>query len=555
MTPASHEEQLRAAPRTTPVREVLYRILRLSLEPLELRILLERALEILFRVEWLGLAPRGAVLLREEGGSELVLAAERGLPDGARRTCGRVPIGSCLCGQAALHRTVIFKRCVDAEHSIRYGGIEPHGHYAVPILDGDELLGVVNLYVAGGHERSREEEELLLSVAQVLAGIIRRRRTESALRRSEERFQLALRATDAGIWDWDVTSDEVYFSPRWKSMLGYAPGEIADDFREWESRLHPDDRPRAQAALRAYFRGETQEYEFEHRLRHRDGSWRRIVARGVAVRDEQGRPVRMVGSHLDVTKRHEAERMVRENELQLRTAERIQRHLLPRAPPRFAPYDIAGLLEPADFAGGDAFDYLPRSEDTLDVVVSDVSGHGLGPALLMASTHTLLRLLARTPSTLDAIALQANAFLYEETLSDQFVSMLLLELDRRTGVVSYVNAGHPAAYVMDRDGRLKARLERTGPLLSIDRAASFPLGTSVQLEPGDVLLLLTDGVLEAHDREGEEFGEERLLDVLRRTRREPAAAITQAIYDEVLTFRGQPRLEDDVTLVAIQDTR
>ncbi len=552
------------------MRGVLYEILRLSLEPLELPLLLEKTLDLLFRVPWLGLEPRGAVLLQEGDDRVLRVAAQRGLPEGAAETCAEVPIGTCLCGQAALRRRLIFKQCVDAEHSLRYEGITPHGHYTVPITSGDDLLGVLRLYVVDGHRHRVDDEDFLTSVAQVLAGIISRRRTEDELRRSEERFQLAIQATDAGIWDWDVRSDGVYFSPRWKSMLGYADDEIANDFREWRDRLHPDDAPRAKEAIQAYFRGETPEYEFEHRLRHRDGSWRSIIARGIAVRDADGKPLRMVGSHLDVTKRREAEQCLRENEIHFRTAERIQRHLLPHEAPKFAHYDIAGFLQPADYAGGDAFDYLPRSPDTLDIAISDVSGHGLGPALLMASTHTLLRLLARTTHTLDSIAHQANQFLYQETLKDQFVSMILLELDARTGLVSFVNAGHPPAYVMNARGHVKARLERTGPLLSIEPDAGYPTGVPVRMEPGDVLLAVTDGVLEARRRPGGEggihdeddacqeygeFGEERLLEVLRRMRREPAEEITRAIYDAVLTYRGEPRLEDDVTLVAIRDTR
>jgi PAS domain S-box-containing protein len=133
------------------------------------------------------------------------------------------------------------------------------------------------------------------------------RAATAALAESEERFQLAVRGTDAGIWDWDLRTDKVYFSPRWKSMLGYAEEEIGDDYTEWERRVHPDDLPRALEAIRAYRSGETNQYELEHRLRHKDGTYRWILARGTLVRDAQGVPYRMVGSHIDVTGRRLAE--------------------------------------------------------------------------------------------------------------------------------------------------------------------------------------------------------------------------------------------------------
>ena len=106
---------------------------------------------------------------------------------------------------------------------------------------------------------------------------------EEALRRSEERFDLAVRGTDAGIWDWDLRTSEVYYSARWKSILGYAEDELRNEYSEWETRLHPDDRERAKKAIEDYIEGPDPEYELEHRLRHKDGTYRWILSRG-AVR-------------------------------------------------------------------------------------------------------------------------------------------------------------------------------------------------------------------------------------------------------------------------------
>lgn len=137
-----------------------------------------------------------------------------------------------------------------------------------------------------------------------------------ALRESEERFDLAIRGTDAGIWDWDLRTNHVVYSPRWKGMLGHAEDEIGDDYLEWERRLHPEDRQRALDTIRDYLDGKTPYYRLEHRLRHRDGSYRWIISRGAAVRDPHGKPYRFVGSHIDITPQKTAEeRVLREQRL------------------------------------------------------------------------------------------------------------------------------------------------------------------------------------------------------------------------------------------------
>ena len=140
-----------------------------------------------------------------------------------------------------------------------------------------------------------------------------------SLRALEERFELVMHATSDGIWDWDRTTDEVYFSPRWKSMLGYAEDEIPHRFEEWQKRVHPDDLDRALATIEAHLAGDTPTYELEHRLRHKDGSYRWIRARGASLRDASGAVYRMAGSHTDVTERKAAAEALEEREAQYRS--------------------------------------------------------------------------------------------------------------------------------------------------------------------------------------------------------------------------------------------
>jgi PAS domain S-box-containing protein len=112
------------------------------------------------------------------------------------------------------------------------------------------------------------------------------------------------------MWEWTVGSGSAYFSPRWKSMLGYAENEIGDLIEEWHNRIHPEDRTRALDELQAHLDGRTPRYEHEHRLRHRDGGWRWVLARAAAVRHASGRAYRVVGLNLDVSARRQAQEVL-----------------------------------------------------------------------------------------------------------------------------------------------------------------------------------------------------------------------------------------------------
>ncbi len=125
---------------------------------------------------------------------------------------------------------------------------------------------------------------------------------ERALRMSEERWSVALETSETGVWEWDVDSGHAYYSERWRTMLGYGSSDIGATRSEWSARVHPDDLMTCRDQLDAHFRGETALFECEHRMRHKDGSWRWILNRGkVVARTDEGSPTRMVGTHQDLT--------------------------------------------------------------------------------------------------------------------------------------------------------------------------------------------------------------------------------------------------------------
>jgi PAS domain S-box-containing protein len=149
----------------------------------------------------------------------------------------------------------------------------------------------------------------LLGMTRELAD---RSRADGALRESSERLRLAVQASNVGIWDWDLSTNHVVYSKEWKSQLGHEEHEVGNDFSEWQSRVHPEDLPPTLARLEWYLANPVGAHEVEYRMRHRDGSWRWIYARGELYQDESGKPIRMVGCHVDVTERTESEHHIRQ---------------------------------------------------------------------------------------------------------------------------------------------------------------------------------------------------------------------------------------------------
>jgi diguanylate cyclase (GGDEF)-like protein/PAS domain S-box-containing protein len=153
----------------------------------------------------------------------------------------------------------------------------------------------------------RGRDGSVIGVVTTCEDITARKRAEEALRESEERYALAARGANDGLWDWNLETGKIYYSPRWKEMLGYAEDEIGGSPQEWFSRVHPEDLPGLQSELEAHRDGRTGHFEHEHRLRHKDGSYRWMLVRGIAVRGAEGTAHRMAGSLSDITERKETE--------------------------------------------------------------------------------------------------------------------------------------------------------------------------------------------------------------------------------------------------------
>ena len=162
-------------------------------------------------------------------------------------------------------------------------------------------------------------------IATIIADITERKAQQTELKKSEERFALAVEGANDGIWDWHIPTNTVYFSPRWKSMLGYAEDDVENSFETWRQLLHPEDLARGEQAVQDFLEGKTPTLRFEARMRHKDGSYRWILSQAAVVRDESGAPQQVAGSHSDITERKAQEEILRENQRRLSDAARMAR--------------------------------------------------------------------------------------------------------------------------------------------------------------------------------------------------------------------------------------
>ena len=177
---------------------------------------------------------------------------------------------------------------------------------SVVIHGQDSPFGVLGAHTTKQRTFSKDDIYFLQGVANVLATAIERQRFEDALKISEERWHLAVQSSNDGIWDWNLKTNQVFFSRRWKEMLGYADEEISPNFSEWISRIHPENLDAVQQAIADHSAKKTPFYTSEHQIRCQDGSYKWILARGQAVWDEDGSVVRMIGGMMDISKRRAA---------------------------------------------------------------------------------------------------------------------------------------------------------------------------------------------------------------------------------------------------------
>jgi len=246
--------------------------------------------------------------------------------------------------------------------------------------------------------------------------------------------------------------------------------------------------------------------------------------------------------------REEALIHLQEQEREIAEAKAIQEKLLPREIPQMPGYEIATAWQSARLVGGDYFDILPLDDQTLGICIADVAGKGMPAALLMSNLQAAVRGLSSLSIAPDLLCSRLNSIVYRNTESDRFITFFYAHLDGSTRRLAYVNAGHNAPFVVRSDGSHE-RLRDGGAVLGVFASRNYEMG-SAQLSAGDRVILFTDGVTEACNPAGEEFGEARLLRLLEDHRTLSANELQGKIIAVVAEFSGG-RWQDDATLLVL----
>ena len=375
---------------------------------------------------------------------------------------------------------------------------------------------------------------------------VSRRKAIKELRESEMRHRTLIENASDIIVVLNSKGVVSFISPACEKVLG----KKEDDFigKDWFQFAEESFRLKIK---NEYFRSLSQKlvsFSFEGRFIDANGDSRVLDATAQNLLNDEAIEG-VVLNVRDVTERLKSQAAIRDSAEEFRVAREIQQHLFPKQAPIIDGFDIAGASSPAAATGGDYFDYLKTTDGQLVLAVADVSGHGAGPAMLMAETRAYLRLLVRNRHHLGDILVRANNMVGEDVGKDRFITMHLVKLDSKSKMIAHSSSGHTPGYIIGEKGEIKSKMKRTGIALGVTPDAPYEVEGPLKLVKGDIIILLTDGLAETPNSEGELFGAQRVIDELHRNRSLSAAEIVNSVFKMVADFSQGAEQEDDYTMI------
>jgi diguanylate cyclase (GGDEF)-like protein/PAS domain S-box-containing protein len=419
----------------------LTRVGRSVTSTLELDEVLRRIVEASLRLTG---ADEGFLALLDQQNDQLYLRAFKNVENEESKTI-RLPVTDTLLGAVLKQKKPLRLNCDPGDSPIKVStGFLVNNLLHVPILSKGTPLGVLSVDNRGSQRPFSERDEIMLSSLADYASaaienarlylkaqeeIEERVKADEALRESEERYALAVRGANEGLWDWSLKVNKIYYSPRWAAIAGADPSELTDSPDEWFSRIHPDDEPQIKKDILNHVRGLSSHFANEHRLQRSDGSYCWVLSRGIAVHDAKGVPVRMAGSLSDITDRKLAEQKLLHDALH---------DSLTGLPNRLLFMDRLGFaMERAKRVPNYLFAVLFLDLDRFKDV-NDTLGHHTGDKLLVE----IARMLEKNLRTTDTVARQGG---------DEFVILLddIREISDATRIANRIQTDLNSSVVLD----------------------------------------------------------------------------------------------------------
>jgi len=387
----------------------------------------------------------------------------------------------------------------------------------------------------------------LIAYDGLISDITDRKRAEESLRLQSA----ALEAAANAIAITDSQGLVIWVNPAFTLMTGYSSQEsLHRDLSFLKSELHD---PKFYLDLRGTInQGEVWHGEMVNR--RKDGTLYPEEQTITPVTDDAGAIKYFVCIKQDITERKKAEQALLENASilkELEIAKQIQLSLLPPAPPPLPGIDCAGRCVSATHIGGDYYDIFLNG-DEVEMVIADVSGHSVGAALIMVETRSVLRAQLQTLHSPPQILAALNDLLHDDlSRAELFITMSYLNYNTGTRRLRYTNAGHPPPLLYRSKTAEFSELDAEGLIIGVKQGVSFE-ERALDVERGDLLLLYTDGIIEAEGAGGELFGTSRLQAILTREYRKPSAEIIDSVLAAVRAYSGSASFRDDISMLVLK---
>jgi len=262
------------------------------------------------------------------------------------------------------------------------------------------------------------------------------------------------------------------------------------------------------------------------------------------MKDTNGNIINFVSVMKDITELREKQ----EQDFQLRIARELQQRFL-KAKVSLAGFDVAGVSYSAVATSGDYFDLISMPDGCIWMVIGDVSGHGIGAAMIMTETRAYLRMLIKIESDPGVLLTLLNKELATDLDEYHYVTLLVARLDPHRNLLDYAGAGHIPAYLLNSSGKVAQIIKSNGVPLGFLPEEKYDKSDPIKLAKGNILVFLTDGITEAFGPNETEFGFERALNTIHNHRQNTAQEILKHLYQEVRSFSNQQIQADDITFV------